>query len=56
MKFIDRVHGDYVANCRAHVLSDHLTDIIPDSFQSVIGSRCGDRLIACLMLSYVSQF
>jgi len=48
MKFIDRMHGDYVANRRARVLSSHLANIIPDGFQ-VLDVGCGDGLIARLI-------
>ena len=48
MKFIDRMHGDYVANRRARVLSGHLANIIPDGFQ-VLDVGCGDGLIARLI-------
>jgi SAM-dependent methyltransferase len=48
MKLIDRVHGDYVANRRARVLSDHLAKIIPDRFL-MLDVGCGDGLIARLI-------
>jgi len=48
MKFINRIHGDYVANRRARVLSDHLTKLIPDKF-FMLDVGCGDGLIARLI-------
>jgi SAM-dependent methyltransferase len=48
MKFMDRMHGDYVANRRARVISGHLANIIPDGFQ-VLDVGCGDGLIARLI-------
>jgi SAM-dependent methyltransferase len=48
MKFIDRVHGDYVTNRRARALSNHLADIIPDQFV-MLDVGCGDGLIARLI-------
>jgi SAM-dependent methyltransferase len=48
MKLIDRVHGNYVANRRARLLSDHLAKIIPDRFL-MLDVGCGDGLIARLI-------
>jgi SAM-dependent methyltransferase len=48
MKFIDRVHGDYVENRRARALSKHLAEIIPDRFH-ILDVGCGDGLIAHLV-------
>jgi SAM-dependent methyltransferase len=48
MKVLDRVHGDYVANRRARVLSEHLAEMIPERFL-ILDVGCGDGLIARLI-------
>jgi SAM-dependent methyltransferase len=48
MNFIDHVHGGFVANRRARVLSRQLAKIIPDDFH-VLDVGCGDGLIAHLL-------
>jgi SAM-dependent methyltransferase len=44
MKFIDQVHGNYIARRRARALSRHLAGIIPARFH-VLDIGCGDGLI-----------
>jgi SAM-dependent methyltransferase len=48
MKFIDHAHGGYVETRRARILSKHLAEIIPDSFQ-VLDVGCGNGLIGRLI-------
>jgi SAM-dependent methyltransferase len=48
MKFIERIHGGYIQERRARVLSGHMADIIPDRFH-VLDVGCGDGLIAHLI-------
>jgi SAM-dependent methyltransferase len=45
MKFIDHVHGNYIAHRRARALSNYLAGIIPATFH-VLDIGCGDGLIA----------
>ncbi len=45
MKFIDHVHGNYVAYRRARALSKHLARIIPARF-NILDIGCGDGLLA----------
>ena len=48
MKFVDHIHGNYIAYRRARALSKHLAEIIPDRFQ-ILDVGCGDGLIAHLI-------
>jgi SAM-dependent methyltransferase len=48
MRFIDHVHGGFVANRRARILSYQLARIIPNDFH-VLDVGCGDGLIAYLI-------
>lgn len=48
MSFIDHVHGGFVANRRARVLSYQLAKIIPNDFH-VLDVGCGDGLVAYLI-------
>jgi cyclopropane fatty-acyl-phospholipid synthase-like methyltransferase len=48
MRFIDHVHGGFIANRRARVFSHQLAKIIPNDFH-VLDVGCGDGLIAYLI-------
>jgi trans-aconitate methyltransferase len=46
---IDRVHGGYVRNRRARVLSEYLAELMPQS-PRILDVGCGDGLLAHLIM------